>query len=173
MERFDDATLQSLRAALHWPSASAARFSGSLPVVVVPVEWFPYSPDVGYAFETACMEHVASGECILFIRIDAWDPIARAQGSMGRIDYVIPVRATASPEMPNDVRRRIPFGGQWSDARPVALLAFDASWTAFMVRVADRLAFANPGSPTAACMILEPRHRRDLDRFVGRAMATE
>ena len=135
-----------------------------LGVVLLDPEVFLYRQEVGYAFETAVMESSEGGDRLLFVRIDAWDPVHRAENP--QIDYCIPMAYKGASEA-EQLRWKIPFGGAWSDTWEVGLIVFDERWRGWLRQVEGQLAFTNPGGSSAALFRLGERHQEKLEAFLG------
>jgi hypothetical protein len=137
---------------------------GKVGLVMLPVEQFRYSRDVGYAFELAVLAEAGTDRRLLFIRIDSWDPEYRKQAAPGEIDYCIPLAYDGAPER-EKVLWTIPFGGAWSDTREEALLVLDSTWIAWFEKVETGLAFSNPGAESAAFMKIQDREAKAIRAF--------
>ena len=157
-----EAYLESLTA----PDPARRRLvqDGNMGLIALEKNQFTYSPDVGYAFEVAALAEEETGRRLFFIRIDSWDPKYRAEAEPGSIDYCIPMAYDGATELER-LKWTIPFGGAWSDTSEEALLVFDASWAEWFRQVKTGLAFANPGSQSAALMQLGERELGPIKTF--------
>ena len=147
------------------PASRSCIQEGQVGLVVLPLHQFKYSPDVGYDFALAVKVEEATRRRLLFIRISSWDPQdpnGRASGQ--GIDFSIPLaHDRASPR--ERLSWTIGFGGAWSDSREEALLVFGADWADWFSKLAEGVAFANPGGQSGCLLRFGERERSLIQAF--------
>jgi hypothetical protein len=136
---------------------------GTVGLVMLPESRFRYDRNVGYSFETVVMVEEESGQPVLFVRIDSWDPGYRETNP---IDYCIPIADPNASERERLVSS-IGFDGGWSDTKQEVIVVFDPTWRDWFRSFSAGLAFSSPGAESAAFMKYGERETPVVHAFVG------